>query len=467
MFVHRSAGLNLVPVTTDLVEHRVGGSRPTRPGRPTRRFAGGAWWVAILVVVVAIVVATIVILQTGTSPEQQAALLRQMRDQLASEVSTSPSPGTSLVPLNTPVTVTTHEGHFKSVSVTASNGQPLSGALDAKDKSWTSNQPLAPSTTYLVSATVVGASKLTATAKSSFTTLTPTATVTATVWPNDGLSVGVGQPIVLKFSQPVTDQSARQALISRFNLAMSSPVPVGAYWFSDTELHLRPENFWPTGEQISFSDSLSGWQAGSTLWGSGSTSVNFVVGDARISTANLATHEMTVTDNGKVVGTYPISGGRAQYPTMNGMHIVLDRESVVQMNSSTVGIPVNSPNGYNETVYWDVHISDSGEYVHAAPWSVADQGNTNVSHGCINISPANAEQFFNFSRVGDIVNVVGGPRSPVPGDHGVMDWTTPWSDFTPVNVTALPGSSSTSSSSDTSTPSSTSTTPSSTSSTTY
>jgi lipoprotein-anchoring transpeptidase ErfK/SrfK len=122
---------------------------------------------------------------------------------------------------------------------------------------------------------------------------------------------------------------------------------------------------------------------------------------------------------------------------MDGTHIVLDRESQVQMISSSVGIPVNSPGGYDETVFWDVHISDSGEYVHAAPWSVGAQGNTNVSHGCINVSPANAEQFFTFSRVGDVVNVVGGPRPPVAGDHGVMDWSTPWASFTPVAVSPL------------------------------
>ncbi len=122
---------------------------------------------------------------------------------------------------------------------------------------------------------------------------------------------------------------------------------------------------------------------------------------------------------------------------MDGVHIVLDRSSVVRMDSATVGIPVNSPNGYNELVYDDVHISDSGEYVHAAPWSVGDQGLTNVSHGCINVSPANALTFFNFSRVGDVVEVIGSPRPAVAGDHGVMDWSTPWSQWTPATVHAL------------------------------
>jgi lipoprotein-anchoring transpeptidase ErfK/SrfK len=157
----------------------------------------------------------------------------------------------------------------------------------------------------------------------------------------------------------------------------------------------------------------------------------FTIGDAHVATADLASHQFTVRDNGRVIAVYPMSGGRPSLPTMNGTHIVMDRESVVRMISSTNGIPVNSPGGYDELVYNDVHISDSGEYVHAAPWSVASQGNTNVSHGCINLSNENALAFFNFSRVGDIVQVVGGPRPPEPGDHGVMDWDTDWSQWTP------------------------------------
>jgi lipoprotein-anchoring transpeptidase ErfK/SrfK len=244
----------------------------------------------------------------------------------------------------------------------------------------------------------------------------------------------VGQPIVLKFTQAITDPAARARLLSHLDTSLSTPVPVGGYWFSDTELHLRPENFWPSGEQVTFSDSLDGWDAGGGMWGQDAGTVQFTIGDARVSTANLATHEMTVTDNGNVVATYPISAGSTQYPTMTGTHIVLDRASQVRMISSTVGIPVNSPGGYDETVYWDVRVSDSGEYVHAAPWSVSAQGFQNVSHGCINLSPTSAEQFFGISRIGDIVNVVGGPRPPVPGDHGVMDGDTPWSSFTPISI---------------------------------
>jgi lipoprotein-anchoring transpeptidase ErfK/SrfK len=116
---------------------------------------------------------------------------------------------------------------------------------------------------------------------------------------------------------------------------------------------------------------------------------------------------------------------------MGGTHIVLDRASVVRMNSATNGVPVNSADGYDELVYDDVHISDSGEYVHAAPWSVNNQGNANVSHGCINLSPTDAKAFFDFSQVGDVVLVSGGPRPPAFGDHGVMDWSSDWGEYTP------------------------------------
>jgi lipoprotein-anchoring transpeptidase ErfK/SrfK len=355
---------------------------------------------------------------------------------LRAAVRISPAPGTTAVGLNAPVVVQAGQGKLTSVTVATAAGTKLAGTLDPTGAKWTSTAPaLAAGTVYHVNAAVTGEG-VSATTSSTFSTLSPASWVGVTMFPDSGLSVGVGQPVVLHFSESIPT-AGRAGVLAHLHLAMSKPVPVGAYWFSSTELHLRPQTYWPTGERVSFSDDLDGWNAGSGKWGQGSGSVRFTIGDARISTANLATDVMTVTDNGKLVATYPISGGSTQYPTMNGTHIVLDRSSVVRMNSATVGIPVNSPNGYDELVYWDVHISDSGEYVHAAPWSVGAQGHTNVSHGCVNISPTNAQQFFNFSRVGDVVIVEGGPRPPAVGDHGVMDWGTPWASWTPVPVSAL------------------------------
>ena len=99
---------------------------------------------------------------------------------------------------------------------------------------------------------------------------------------------------------------------------------------------------------------------------------------------------------------------------------------VVTMDSATVGIPRNSPDGYYETVDWDVRISNSGEFVHAAPWSLDDQGHNNVSHGCVNLAPADAQWFFDHFGIGDVVEITnsGGATLPVWDTYG--DWELSW-----------------------------------------
>jgi lipoprotein-anchoring transpeptidase ErfK/SrfK len=366
-----------------------------------------------------------------------ALALQAAEAQLASAVTIAPPSGTTGVAPDAVVAVSTTSGLLTSVRVVDAAGTPLPGILAATHLTWRSSGPLQPATRYRVVVSVARADGVTAERAGTFATLVPAALVTASVWPSAGLSVGVGQPIVFNFNHYVNTAAARAAVLSHISISMSRPVPGGWHWFSDDELHFRPASFWPAGERVTVKADLDGWDASTGRWGSGQISDSFTIGAARISVANLQTDEMTVTENGVHIATYPISGGRQQYPTMDGYHIVLDRSSVVRMDSATVGIPVNSPNGYDELVYDDVHISDSGEYVHAAPWSVGDQGVTNVSHGCINVSPANALSFFNFSRVGDIVEVIGSPRPAVPGDHGVMDWSTPWSQWTPAPAHAL------------------------------
>ena len=326
--------------------------------------------------------------------------------------------------------VTAPPGELVTVHVTSSGGVAVAGERSSAADRWQSTGSLAYGTVYRVTAVVSGTGQVQAESNITFRTLTPQASVTASVFPDSGLTLGVGQPVAFRLSQSIDDATARASLISHLSVTESRRVAGGWYWFSHREVHFRPEGFWPTGEQVTVAWDLTGWNAGG-VWGEGSGTVHFGIGDARVSIANLATDQMTVTLNGRTIATYPISGGKPTDPTMAGVHIVLDRQSVVRMNSATNGVPVNSPDGYNELVYEDVHISDTGEYVHAAPWSVSSQGHTNVSHGCINLSPANAAAFFAFSRVGDVVIVTGSPRPPVIGDHGVMDWDTGWSQFTP------------------------------------
>jgi lipoprotein-anchoring transpeptidase ErfK/SrfK len=438
-----------------------GKARTHRPQHARRRFGGLTTPPVLIGAAVALIAggaggAIAVAANRGPSRAQRAAAAaeaaqkrhaeleaaeRTATAQLAALVTFSPAPGATNVALDSPVKVTVPGGKVTAVTVNG-GGAALPGTLNSSSGQWTASAGFAPATQYTVTAVVAG-NGVTATRSASFTTLTPAATTTATVFPTDGMSVGVGQPIVVEFSRYVPS-AARPAIESRFTVAMSDVQPGGWYWFNDHEMDFRPKSFWTAHEAVRVTANLNGIDLGNGVWTAGAVLDNFGIGDARVSYANLSTEEMTVTENGVTLYRFPISGGRTQYPTMGGIHIVLDTEHVVHMVSSTVGIPVNSPDGYDEYVYDDVHISDSGEYVHAAPWSVYAQGVTNVSHGCINVSPSNALTFYNFSRVGDVVEVTGSPRPPAWGDHGVMDWSGPaWSEWAPANVAALAGAAAT------------------------
>ncbi|MGI8492454.1 MAG: Ig-like domain-containing protein [Acidimicrobiales bacterium] len=411
------------------------------------RLRARRWWVAAAAaVLVAGGAAAAVLIRNGSSATAQhsgasspstnanAALVAR----LASSVTVTPAPGATQVPLDTPVTVATAMGTIRSVEVVSSADGTLPGAISTSGTQWQSSGALDPGVTYLVTVSIVGDRGLSAQVPSSFSTLTPTYKVTGSLYPFDGSTVGVGQPIVVHFSRSVRTPAAQSAVLSHLTVTSSMPITGGWHWFSPTELHFRPQVYWPTGDQVSVASDLRGWDAGAGAWGSGQVNVRFKIGDAHISVADLGKDLITVTDNGKQIGSYPISGGRTQYPTMTGTHIALDKSNVVIMDSATIGIPKGNPDYYYEKVYWDVRISDSGEFVHAAPWSTGSQGRSNVSHGCINLSTDRAQTFFNFSQVGDVIQVVDGPRPPVAGDHGVMDWSLAWSQWTPATVQVPP-----------------------------
>jgi Uncharacterized protein conserved in bacteria len=369
--------------------------------------------------------------------EQTAIRVAKSRAALAAGLTIAPATGATSVAPDARVVVTARTGVLSDVRVTSSDGAPVEGEFSLGADRWHSIEPLAYGRAYRVTATVatvVAKERVQAESTATFQTLTPSATVTASVWPTSGLHVGVGQPIVFRFSQEITSPGARASVLKHLSVSKSRPVAGGWHWFSNRELHFRPQKLWPTGVKLDVGWDLTGWNAGSS-WGEGTGASRFDIGNARVSYADLETHVMTVTENGRRVATYPISGGKATDPTMGGVHIVMDRASVVRMSSATNGVPVDSRDGYDEIVFSNVHISDTGEYVHAAPWSVSSQGRANVSHGCINLSAANAKSFMDFSRVGDIVVVTGTPRPPKFGDHGVMDWDTPWPEFTPEPAT--------------------------------
>jgi lipoprotein-anchoring transpeptidase ErfK/SrfK len=326
------------------------------------------------------------------------------------------------VALDARAKVVAEDGRLRAVRVSGSGGRRLAGELADDGRSWVSTGPLAPATRYRVVAEAVDEAGAPTRRQTTFTTLRPRAELRAAIMPLDGETVGVGLPIGVWFNQPVAD---RAAVERRLQVSSSKPVTGAWHWFADNEVHYRPKAYWPAGSKVTLRARLAGTDAGDGVWGVADRTIRFTIGQRRVSVVDVRTHRMKVTAGGRTLRVLPVSTGRERYPTTNGVHFVIEKSAVKLMDSSTVGIPRNSPGGYYQRVNWSVRISNSGEFVHAAPWSTGSQGRANVSHGCVNLSTANAAWFFRQTRRGDVVEVRGSPKRP--GDSfGVADWNMSW-----------------------------------------
>jgi len=335
----------------------------------------------------------------------------------------TPKDKAARVALDAEARVVADSGRLRTVRVTGAGGKRLEGELAEDGRSWVSSGALAPATRYRVVAEAVDDAGTPTRRRSSFTTLRPRAELRAAIMPLDGETVGVGLPIGVWFSEPVAD---RAAVERRLEVSSSKPVTGAWHWFADNEAHYRPKTYWPSGSKVTLRARLAGTDAGRGVWGVADRTIRFTIGERRVSVVDVRTHRMKVTSGGRTLRVLPVSTGRERYPTTNGVHFVLEKNPVKVMDSSTVGIPRNGPGGYYQRVAWSVRISNSGEFVHAAPWSTGSQGSANVSHGCVNLSTGNAAWFFRLTRRGDVVEVRGSPKRP-GNSFGVADWNMSWS----------------------------------------
>ena len=224
--------------------------------------------------------------------------------------------------------------------------------------------------------------------------------------PTNGSMVGVAKPIIINFPMTIADQAMAERAI---HISSIPPVPGKFYWMSPTQVRWRPLEFWPANTAVNID--------------AAGTKSSFRTGDSLVATADDGTHQMTITRNGVVEKTFPMSMGMSagHHQTPNGTYYVLAKMPSVVMDSSTYGVPVDSSWGYKLTVDLAVQIDNSGNFVHSAPWSVSDQGKRDVSHGCINISPTNAKWFFDNFGSGDPVVVKNSVGSYTQND-GAQDW---------------------------------------------
>lgn len=353
-------------------------------------------------------------------------------DLLVPELSASVKDGAVDVAVDQPVTVRASSGVLGSVSMVTDAGTEVAGRLSSDGVTWSTTDPLDYNKRYTISAKSLGLGGVT-TEKVAFQTQSPENLTMPYLLPGDGEVVGIGQPVAVRFDENIPNRVAAERAIK---VTTTPPVEGAFYWLNNREVRWRPQHYWTPGTKVDVEVNTYGVDLGDGLFGQENLRSHFTIGDEVIATADDDTKELTIRRNGEVIKTMPISMGKSSTPTSNGTYIIGDRFSHLIMDSSTYGVPSNSPNGYRTEVDWATQMSYSGIYVHSAPWSVGSQGYSNVSHGCLNVSPGNAQWFYNNTKRGDIVEVRNTVGSTLSGTEGLGDWNIPWEQWKAGNANA-------------------------------
>jgi lipoprotein-anchoring transpeptidase ErfK/SrfK len=339
------------------------------------------------------------------------------------QVRTLPGDGAANINPTQPVSVEVTGGILRQVMLTNPDGKVVVGTLSPDQRSWTSTELLGYGRTYTWSGTAAGADAIPVPVTGSFTTVKPRQQVHATANIGDGDTVGIAAPVILQFSHHVSDKAAVERA-----LQVQSSVPTQGSWAwlpddnGDSRVHYRPKDYWQPGAKVDVAAKLYGVAYGDGSYGEEDLTTSFTIGRAQIVKADVNSHRLIVIRDGQEVMNFPASYGLASDPnrhTTNGIHVVMNKSQRVLMSNPAYGY-VNVP------MYWAVRVSNNGEFIHANPESTGAQGSSNVTHGCINLSTANAQQYFATAIFGDPVEVTNSPTPLNAADGDIWDWTVSW-----------------------------------------
>jgi lipoprotein-anchoring transpeptidase ErfK/SrfK len=377
----------------------------------------------------------------GGLPKEGASAAPKPSPTEPAVVNVVPAPGLADVNPDGRVLVTAASGALQSVEMVNDAGKEVPGVLTPDAKTWKPTVQLGYGRTYTLTIAGRGPGGMPTRQTSSFTTLTPsdqTHVYLNTVGYaslQEGGTYGVGTVVVAHFDEPITDKVAAE---KHLQVTTTPKVNGSWYWVDDSTAHWRPEKYYAPGTKVSVKADIYGEKLGDGLYGQEDEQVSFTIGAAHVSVADDNTKQVSVFENGKLVRTMPTSMGMGgtedvgdrtiSFWTPPGVYTVIGKANPVIMDSSTFGLPVNSRLGYRETIPWATQISSDGIYLHQLNSTVWAQGNTDTSHGCLNLNSENAQWFFDFAQPGDVVEVrnTGGP--PLRLDQN-GDWTMPWTEW--------------------------------------
>lgn len=329
------------------------------------------------------------------------------------------------VKVDTRLSATTEDASISRVTVSSPQG-PVGGSISDDGHSWTAASLLEPGTAYRVVALGQDADGAAVRSVARFRTqdLSLDQQTFPSIAPLAGETVGVGMPVIVTFDVPVTDRAS----IERHMHVTAEPAQRGSWhWISDTEVHWRPASYWKAGSDVHVAVDVNSVPAGGGIYGQEDRAIDFHVGDAHVYQVNARTDQMRVLSNGRLLRTIPITTGKPGFTTRSGTKVIIEKFASKRMNSETVGITGSEAYDIND-VQWAMRLTYSGEFLHAAPWSVASQGHANVSHGCTGMSTADAKWLFDLSRRGDVVETTGTDR-PMTLTNGYGDWNESFQEY--------------------------------------
>ena len=411
--------------------NRAPSSRPCPAGRQqgpsTRSRAGG---------VVVVTVMGVLVVGCGVMSKPDAVQLNPKAVAGASSSAApqyfqiSPGSGTTGASTANGIAVSALQG-AKITNVTVKTaGDAVAGSLNSAGTSWHSTWALDTDQSYTVTATGTDSAGHPVTATSSFHTMTPSSSFGTEIFEGSGATYGVGMPIMLTFNAPITNKAAVERALQ---VTTSKPV-VGAWYWDGTEaVDFRPRDYWPADTTVTLTAHLNGVDGGDGRYGTHTLTQTFDIGQSVISVANTVSHQAQVWVGGQLTYTWPISTGKTTTPTPNGTYLTVQKGNPVRMIGG--GSP-GQPGYYNELVNWAVRFTFSGDYYHSAPWSVVNQGISNVSHGCVNLAPADAETYYNLAVPGDPITITGSDKAG-DWDNGWTEWFLTWPQFLKGSATGM------------------------------
>jgi lipoprotein-anchoring transpeptidase ErfK/SrfK len=342
----------------------------------------------------------------------------------------SPAAGTKNANPASGITVTAAAGsRVSAVTVKTSSAHAVTGTLSADGTSWHSTYALPTGASYTVTATGTDRAGHPVRATSAFSTLTPTSAFHTEIFEGAGATYGVGMPIMLTFDHPITNKAAVERALT---LTTSKPVTGAWYWDGDTQVDFRPQDYWPANTTVSFSSHLDGVEGAPGVYGVHDLAQTFTIGQSVIAVANTSAHKTQVYVGGKLAYTWPISTGRETMPTPDGTYLTVEKGNPVRMIGGTKG----TAGYYNELVNYAVRFTFSGDYYHSAPWSVVNQGVSNVSHGCVNLAPEDAKIYYDMAIPGDPITITSSPKAGT-WDNGWTEWFLSWKQYLAGSATHL------------------------------